>query len=393
MDQLDLLCKQTGDKLSMMSFPAPRRADLGKEHIKYLVQPQGPLKKGVIFYMLRDNEQAVWMEQFNENPPHAPSYLVPQLAFFDAKHLEWGVTPHTELDGRASSPLVSELGLAKRYSVDGAGLDENAAWKSDHPNSLRISQEHWLKVITMLVFDLEQLKSKKSPSSYSMDVSVYMDAPPEDSFKKNGVGMHALRAYDKNQQSTVGVLLGGIVDYLQAPAEAGAGVSSGVYACKVMLSVTVQLLRPCKWAIGDEQPDDGACVDDFYPAFKDALPDSDLPKGDAPNFLTELCDKIEEASNLEFIHGALTQFVDKKLDGDRECSADGYRAPEHCKDTWTFKGKEYSGCAAWTADMQAFDNIPTRWCSWKETLDDEEDFDSAWSFCVKCGESETALLV
>ncbi|CAK0844306.1 unnamed protein product [Prorocentrum cordatum] len=274
--------------------------------------------------------------------PLRHSLRVPLIATFRARGQVWGVTPSALLTAGAATSVG---GLRRSYKI--GGLPQwNAEWRRSFPEGLGVSLEHWAKLLIRLAEDGSVLASSGS-IAYSLEVGVYGAPPPEDATVQNALGKRVLRAYDLRSHGPVGLLAGGVVDYLQEEGLSDVGVSSRVYACQLLLFVATEMLKPCKWPVDSEVPEAPwqDCATDFSEVWPQVLPSGGgIPAPGTPNFLTEMCTSLDEATDILQIVGKVLEFVDAKLNGDRKCDDHGFRAPEHCKATFSYDGRELSGC-------------------------------------------------
>ncbi|CAK0864972.1 unnamed protein product [Prorocentrum cordatum] len=404
--QLHELCRASGGELSASGLPSGR----GGGRV-FLLKAQGPLKIDLVFRSLAASEQAYARGQ--REAPVEHSLLVPLLSVYDSRvpgDEVWAVMPSTRIS------VGSEGMEMKSYDIVGLPNDpRNAGWLEDHPASsggfagVGISQEHWAKLIIRLVEDLRTLKEHHA-IDYALEITTFRRSPEEDARVKNSRGKHVLRAYDPRTKGLIGVLPGGVVDYLKdARLERDVGVSDSMYACEFLLTTATQVLRPCKWPIVADTPPEEDCVTDFYPALQQMLPgDEDtLPSEDDPSLISRFCTAIEDSTQSLFAcAGSLLEFVDGELNGDKPCIGaheghPGFRAPEHCAAEFTYDGGEFRGCVAeaiqelpsGTQKQQvpgthqplqgAGGRIRAPWCSWTDALHGGTDWDGPWSFCTR----------
>jgi len=313
----------------------------------------------------------------------------------------WMVMPSTKMN-------VGSVGLEMTmYDIVGLPNDpRNKAWLDDYPandngfTGVGISQEHWAKLATRLVEDLRTLKEHHA-IDYALEVTTFKRSPEEDARVKNSRGKHVLRAYDPRTKGLIGVLPGGVVDYLKdSRLENQVGVPDNVYACEFLLTTATQVLRPCKWPVVADTPSEEDCVTDFYPAFQRMLTEDEdaLPPKEDPSLISTVCTALEDyTQNLFAYAGALLEFVDAKLNGDKPCIGaheghPGFRAPEHCAAEFTYEGGEFTGCVSEDDKPIGFSDIRAPWCSWTDTLHGGTDWDGPWSFCTRCAaEDATAF--
>jgi hypothetical protein len=109
-------------------------------------------------------------------------------------------------------------------------------------------------------------------------------------------------------------------------------------------------------------------------------------KGDDDEYLAQVCQSLNDQTNLLADVGKILEFVDVKANGEKPC-LDGFRQPEHCLGEFKYDGENIdSGCAK----QELFPEIKAPWCSWKATLDKGPEWDGPWSFCTLCsGEDES----
>jgi hypothetical protein len=384
MNQIRALCAQTDNKPEVTKVAGSSRPH------EMLLKAKGPLKIDVNLFALMDSEKEKFQDDGMPKEPTQKewSLLVPVIAGFREGNLVWAVTPATQLDATAES-LVG--GLVKSYKIGGtteheANLPHWEGFKKDYPNGLGISMEHWAKLIVRLVEDMQILKEMGS-ISYRLEVGIHNKMPDEDTTVKNALGKHVLRAYDFATKKEVGMLPGGVVDYLQEESKSNLGVSSAVYACEFLLFATTKMFVPCRWPMNDEAPEEAKCVTDFTELWPNILgKDGTELKGDDDEYLAQVCQSLNDQTNLLADVGKILEFVDVKANGEKPC-LDGFRQPEHCLGEFKYDGENIdSGCAK----QELFPEIKAPWCSWKAKLDKGPEWDGPWSFCTLCsGEDES----
>jgi len=220
-----------------------------------------------------------------------------------------------------------------------------------------------------------------------MEVGVHSRMPEEDTFVKNALGKHVLRAYDFSSKKEVGLLPGGVVDYMQEEELSQVAVSSAVYACEFLLFVTTEMLVPCQWSSAEEKPEDAKCVTDFTDLWPKLVKSDADVNGGNDEFLAQICQSLNDETNFLQDVGTMLEFVDTKLNDKlmhKECiDIDGanFRPPEHCVRDFKYDGEEISGCTK----QELFPEIKAPWCSWKPELTRENvEWDGPWSFCTHC---------
>ncbi|CAK0895329.1 unnamed protein product, partial [Prorocentrum cordatum] len=397
LQQLAALCEQQkAGSIPPLRFE-PVLTGSSNSTLDFVLMAMGDLKHGVTIESLHPKSVEFWMKNLAEHPPRRASYLMPLGAAWRAFHKTWGVSASAYLDS-------AMLGMYRRYAIkgvptfrsleDASDVHRDANWVAHFVSedgmtaSVGVAQEHWDKLVTHLAEDLDLLQNIGSVG-YSMLVSVFEGRKP-DPDAQNPLGKRAWQAFNFETQKNEAVLFGGIVDYLQnASIEVFEGrvigtdigseliESPGVYACRLFIFVSTQMLAPCKWPKEESTP--SKCVKDWTEAFENVFKKK---QSSAENsFLPQICENFDGGpAGLKVIAAGLLMHVDEKLDSDRPC-VDGFRAPEHCIDKWRYKNEDYTQCAHTAFE---YSEVLAPWCSWQPELPENSGWDGPWSYCTRC---------
>jgi len=299
------------------------------------------------FYIksIHTHEVAFWKSHFggSDESEMPEGYLVPFVSVWK-DGLTWGMQPSAGVYGQEGRLYdIKGVPTMRYFRYGGVLRDPNwiADWghKTGNSASLGVEVSKWLKMIPLLVNDMATLE-RANAVDYSILMTVYKNAKTAD-MDPSSVGKEVWPAYQSEKGEVHGLLIGGLIDYLENTTSMRAGrpdasedvtvaihKSPGVYACRMLLFVTTQMLSPCVWeaeaacakagrvsSLGDDpcrKPT--KCVTDFSVALDKLFPGI-VAKVNPRNHEVSACAKWDDHwTSISNATEVLVEFVKRKLD-------------------------------------------------------------------------------